>query len=207
MSNLDIKRHFSSVEHPQSNGQAESANKIFLDELMRRMLQADTSWTEQLHSVLWAYRTSVQSSTQETPFRLTYGCKAMILVEIGQPSWRKVRAKQEGQESNNDALKTDLDLIDEIQVTAQCRELAAKQLLAAKYNRQVRPRSFNRGNFVLRQADIGNKNAKDGKLAANWEGPYWIKERLDGGAYILATLARKPVKRTWNADKLKIYHS
>ncbi|KAK4261141.1 hypothetical protein QN277_004183 [Acacia crassicarpa] len=174
---------------------------------MRRMLQANTSWTEQLHSVLWAYRTSVQSSTQETPFRLTYGCKAMIPVEIGQPSWRKVRAKQEGQESNDDALKTDLDLIDEIQVTAQCRELVAKQLLAAKCNRQVRPRSFNRGNLVLRRADISNKNAKDGKLAANWEGPYRIKERLNGGAYILATLARKPVKRTWNTDKLKIYHS
>ena len=104
-------------------------------------------------------------------------------------------------------MKTNLDLIDEIRVTAHCRELAAKQLLAAKYNRKVRPRAFNRGNLVLRRADIGNKNAKDGKLAANWEGPYRIKERLDGGAYTLETLARKPIKRTWNADKLKIYYS
>ena len=75
------------------------------------------------------------------------------------------------QSMNDDALKTNLDLIDEIRVTAHCRELAAKQLLAAKYNRKVRPRAFNRGNLVLRRANIGNKNAKDGKLAANWEGP------------------------------------
>ena len=198
---------FRSVEHPQTNGQAEAANKVVLDGLKRRMLQAETSWTDQLHNVLWGYRTSIQSSTQETPYRLTYGCEAMIPVEIGQPSWRKVRARQEGQESNDDALKTSLDLIDEIRVTAHCRELAAKQLLAAKYNRKVRPRAFNRGNLVLRRADIGNKNAKDGKLAANWEGPYRIKERLDGGAYTLETLAWKPIKRTWNADKLKIYYS
>ena len=44
-------------------------------------------------------------------------------------------------------------------------------------------------------------------MAANWEGPYRVKEKLDDGAYILETLARKPVKRTWNANKLKMYHS
>ena len=131
----------------------------------------------------------------------------MIPVELGIPSWRKSWARHQGQASNDDALKTDLDLIDEIRVAAHCRELTAKRLLAAKYNRKVRPRSFNRGNLVLRRADIGNKNARDGKLAANWEGPYRVKEKLRDSAYILETLARKLVKRTWNADKLKIYHS
>ena len=56
-----------------------------------------------------------------------------------------------------------------------------------KYTRKARPRSFNQG----------NKNARDGKLAANWEGPYRVKEKLDDGAYILETLAKKPVKRTF----------
>ncbi|KAI9117909.1 hypothetical protein K1719_011051 [Acacia pycnantha] len=85
--------------------------------------------------------------------------------------------------------------------------MAAKQLVAAKYNRKVRPRSFDRGDLVLRRADVENKNARDGKLVANWEGLYWIKEKLEKGAYILETLGRKPVKRTWNADKLRVYYS
>ncbi|KAK4283986.1 hypothetical protein QN277_000880 [Acacia crassicarpa] len=131
----------------------------------------------------------------------------MIPVEIGQPSWRKIKTLQEGEGSNDKALRTKLDLIDEVRVAAHCRELAAKQLLAAKYNRKVRPRSFNRGNLVLRRADIRNKNSKDGKLAVNWEGPYQVKEKLDNGAYILETLGRKPIKRTWNAEKLRIYYS
>ena len=121
----------------------------------------------------------------------------MIPVKLGIPSWRKSRARHQGQTSNDDALRTDLDLIDEIRVAAHCRELTAKRLLAATYNRKVRPRSFNRG----------NKNARDDKLAANWEGPYRVKEKLGDGAYILETLARKSVKRIWNANKLKIYHS
>jgi hypothetical protein len=207
MSDLDIMHHFASVEHPQSNGQAEAANKVIVDGLRRRMEDADSSWVEQLYSVLWGYRTSVQTSTQETPFRLTYGCEAMIPVEIGQPTWRKMKASREGEEPNSDALMTELDLIDEARILAHCRDLTAKQLITAKYNRKVNPRSFNRGNLVLRRADIGNKNAKDGKLAANWEGPYRVKEKLEKGAYILETLSRKPVKRTWNADKLRIYYS
>lgn len=61
----------------------------------------------------------------------------------------------------------DLDLIDEVRVAAHCRDMAAKKLILAKYNRKVSPQSFDKGSLVLRRADIGNKNARDGKLAAN----------------------------------------
>ena len=84
------------------------------------MQDTESNWVEQLYSVLWGYRTSVQTSTQETPFRLTHGCEAMIPVEIGQSSQRKKKALQEGEESNNDALRTELDLIDEVRVTTPC---------------------------------------------------------------------------------------
>ena len=81
MSDLQVKHHFASVEHPQSNGQAEVANKIIMNGLKKRMVEAQESWVDHLYPVLWGYRTSVQSSTGETPFRLTYGCEAMIPVE------------------------------------------------------------------------------------------------------------------------------
>ncbi|KAI9124400.1 hypothetical protein K1719_004322 [Acacia pycnantha] len=82
-----------------------------------------------------------------------------------------------------------------------------KQLIAARYNKKVRPRTFQPGCLVLRRADIGNKNSKDGKLAANWDGPYRVRETLERGAYILENLDGAPIKRTWNADKLKVYFS
>jgi hypothetical protein len=49
-----------------------------------------------------------------------------------------------------------------------------KRATATKYNKKVRPRSFVVGDQVLRQADIGKKNDKDGKLVADWEGSYKI---------------------------------
>ncbi|KAI9074947.1 hypothetical protein K1719_043110 [Acacia pycnantha] len=220
MVDLGVTHHFASVEHPQSNGQAEVANKVILDRLRKKIEDADSSWVEQLYNVLWGYRTTIQSATQEMPFRMTmilveigqpswrrlYRCEAMIPVEIGQPSWRRLRTLEEGEGINSKALATELDLVDEVRITTHCRDMVAKQIVAAKYNRKVRPRSFDRGDLVLRRAYVGNKNARDGKLAANWDGPYRVKEKLDRGAYVLETLARKPIKRTWNADKLRVYY-
>ncbi|KAK4285042.1 hypothetical protein QN277_001788 [Acacia crassicarpa] len=98
-------------------------------------------------------------------------------------------------------------MIDEVCTAAHLRDVATKRLIIARYNRKVNPHSFKENDLVLRRADIGNKNARDGKLAANWEGPYRIKERLGKNAYVLETLKEELLKRTWNADKLKAYYS
>ena len=63
------------------------------------------------------------------------------------------------------------------------------------------------GDLVLRRAFIGNKNAKDGKLAPNWEGPYKIVRTTRTGAYTLKTLEGKEVKRTFNVSDLRQYFS
>ena len=41
------------------------------------------AWPEELPNILWAYRTMARTPTRETPFRLTYGTEAVILVEVG----------------------------------------------------------------------------------------------------------------------------
>jgi len=68
---LDIKHITSSVEHPQSNGQAEAANKVILNELKKRLDPAKGKWTKELLDVLWAYRCTPLSTTQETPLHQT----------------------------------------------------------------------------------------------------------------------------------------
>ena len=87
MKDLGIKHHFTSVEHPQTNGQAEATNKVLLRGLKRRLDSAKGNWVDELPQVLWAYRTTPHSSTKESPFRLTYGTEAVIPVEIGELSW------------------------------------------------------------------------------------------------------------------------
>jgi hypothetical protein len=59
----------------------------------------------------------------------------------------------------------------------------------------------------MRRASIGNRNAKDGKLKANWEGPYRVKHATEKGAYHLETLKGRELPRTLNVADLRRYYS
>jgi hypothetical protein len=49
--NLGIQTKFVSVIHPQANGQAESANKVILSGIKKKLEAAKGLWAEQLHEV------------------------------------------------------------------------------------------------------------------------------------------------------------
>jgi len=83
---VGIKQVFTYVEHPQTNGQVESANIILLRGLKRRLEKAKGTWAEEVPRIVWAYHTTPQTSTVETPFNLVYGSDTMIPVEIHESS-------------------------------------------------------------------------------------------------------------------------
>ncbi|XP_072060215.1 uncharacterized protein [Arachis hypogaea] len=199
LNGLGIRQRFSSVEHPQTNGQVESANKVILSGLKKRLDNKKGAWADEHAAVLWSYRTTEQSSTKETPFRLTYGVDAVIPVEIGESSPRLLLKGVE------EAIEK--DLIDETREMAHLTETALKQRMALRYNTKVIKREFEPNDLVLRRNDIGLPTPGEGKLAANWEGPYRIKKVLGKGAFKLERLDGKEVPRTWNADNLRRFYS
>ena len=87
-SELGIKLRFTSVAHPQTNGQTEVTNRTIMQGLKKRLDEKKGNWVEELNNVIWAYQTTPRTSTRETPFRLTYGMDAVIPVEIGSSSYR-----------------------------------------------------------------------------------------------------------------------
>ena len=82
---LGIWQSFSSVAHPQTNGQAKASNKVILEGLKRRLEDAKGRWVKELPFVLWAFRTTPRRSTGETTFSLAYGTKVVILLEVAFP--------------------------------------------------------------------------------------------------------------------------
>ncbi|XP_072088220.1 uncharacterized protein [Arachis hypogaea] len=196
---LGIKQKFSSMEHPQTNGQVEAANKVILQGLKKRLDQKKEAWADELASVLWSYRTTQQFFTGETLFRLTYGVEAIIPVEIGEPSPRLLLG------GVGEAVEK--DLIDEAREMAHLSETALKQRMALRYNANVLKREFEQDDLVLRRNDIGLPTPGEGKLMANWESPYRVKEMIGNGAYKLERLDGKEVSRTWNAGNLRRFYS
>ncbi|RDX93783.1 Tf2-8, partial [Mucuna pruriens] len=198
---LRIKQIFTSVEHPQSNGQAEAAKKVILKGLQKRLEEAKGKWAKELLQVLWSYHTTPHSTTNETPFRLTFGIEAVIPVEIGELSARTALFKQS---ENEDELRANLDLLQEVREMTHIREYAIKERVARTYNRRVVPRNFKPQDLVLRKVV---QKAENNKLTPSWEGPFRVKEEVGRGAYRLKSLGGKKVPRTWNAASLRMYYS
>ena len=80
---LGIKNYYSSPTHPQSNGQDEVTIRTLKAALKTKLEALKGKWVEYLPEVLWAYRTTRKSATQETSFALAFRTEAVALVEIG----------------------------------------------------------------------------------------------------------------------------
>ncbi|XP_022880804.1 uncharacterized protein K02A2.6-like [Olea europaea var. sylvestris] len=77
-----INHRLALITHPQSNGQAKVINQVILWDLKTRLKKEKGIWTDELPNVLWAYHTTPQEPTGVTPFRLTFGMKVVVPVEI-----------------------------------------------------------------------------------------------------------------------------
>ncbi|RDX83428.1 hypothetical protein CR513_35648, partial [Mucuna pruriens] len=158
-----------------------------------RLEEAKGRWADELPQVLWSYHTTPHSTIGETPFRLTYGTEAVILVEIGEPSPRMTFFESGG---NEEELRANLDLLQEVCEIAHVKEYAVKARAARKYNRRVMPRHFKIADLVLRRM---TRRGDCNKLSLLWEGPFKITEEVGKGAYHLEYLDGRKVPHTWNA--------
>uniref|UniRef100_A0A2N9F6A1 Uncharacterized protein n=1 Tax=Fagus sylvatica TaxID=28930 RepID=A0A2N9F6A1_FAGSY len=179
---LGIHNHYSSPGHPQANGQVEVTNRSLLKLIKTRLEGAKGLWPEELPSILWAYRTTVRIPTGETPFRMTFGSEAVVPVEIGLTT---LRTSAYDEQQNEEQLRLNLDLIDEVRETAEARMKRYQEKMARHYNSRVKPRQLSIGDLVLRKVTLATRNPSEGKLGPNWEGPYKVIEVRRPGTYHL----------------------
>ncbi|KAA3477425.1 reverse transcriptase [Gossypium australe] len=86
-SQFKIRHHNSSSYRPKMNGAVEAANKN-IKKIVGKMTDTYRDWHEKLPFALYAYRTSVRTSTKATPFSLVYGMEAVLPIEVEIPSLR-----------------------------------------------------------------------------------------------------------------------
>ncbi|XP_042401278.1 uncharacterized protein LOC121991331 [Zingiber officinale] len=99
---------------------------------------------EELQSILWTYRTTPRVSTSLTPFHLVYGSEAVVPVEVGVPSTRRMLYDEENAEQR----LAELDLISETRERTAARLIAYRQRMRQNYDRKVVPRFFGEGDLV-----------------------------------------------------------
>lgn len=127
----------------------------------------------------------------------------VIPLEAGLPTMRSDLVEQ-GQ--NDETLLAELDLANERREFALVKLTSGQQQLAKHYHKRVNPRRFQVGDYVLRKV-LGNAvKSSDGKLGANWKGPFKITRDDLQGAYHLKTMEGREIPRAWNTANLKKFY-
>ncbi|XP_070049174.1 uncharacterized protein [Nicotiana tomentosiformis] len=186
------------------NGAVEAANKN-IKKILRKMVDNYKQWHEKLPFALLGYRTTVCTSTGETPYLLVYGTEAVIPAEVEIPSLRII---QEVELSDAEWIRSryeQLALIDGKIMNTVCHDQLYQNRMTRSFNKKVRSRQFMPGQLVLKRIFPHQDEAK-GKFSANWQGPYMVHRVLTGGAIILAEMDREIWPKPIDSDVVKRYY-
>lgn len=82
-SKLGIKWYFSTLVHPQANGQWEAANKVIKHYLKTKLDSHKGAQADKLRSMLQAHKMTSYSATRETTYFLAFRAEKVVPMKIG----------------------------------------------------------------------------------------------------------------------------
>ena len=128
---------------------------------------------------------------------MVYGAEAVLPCDIIHDSPRvRMYEEKEAELDRQDSL----DALEEERDVAKARSAFYQQQARRYQSREVRAKTYNVGELVLRLPD-----KKKEKLKPKWEGPFIIDQVLTGGAYRLRDASDNRLEpNPWNAARLYV---
>jgi len=155
---------------------------------------------------LHGYRTSVRTSTGETPFSLVYGMEAVLPFKVEVPSLR-ILAESRLKESEWAQARFDqLNLIEGKRLAAMSHGRLYQKRVNNAFDKKVCSCRFNEWDLVLKKVSQALKDNR-GKWAPNYEGPFVVKRAFSGGALVLANMDDKELPSPVKSDVVKRYYA
>jgi hypothetical protein len=197
-SGIDVR--YVSVAHPWANGQVERANGMVLDALKKWLHDAANSrggkWFKELPNALWGLRTQPSKPTGQSPYFRVYGSEAILPADV---IWDSLAVEHYDEGISEDNRRVDIDGLEEACCAALVQSARYLEGIRRYHDRNVKERSFNVGDLVLRR--IQNTEGLH-KLSSPWEGPFTVTKVTGPGSYRLQTLEGEDVNNSWNVDQL-----
>jgi hypothetical protein len=173
---------------------------MVLDTLKKRLHDAANSkggkWIKELPNALWGLRTQPSKPTGQSPYFLVYGSEAILPADV---IWNSPAVEHYDEGISEDSRRVDIDGLEEARCAALVQSARYLEGIRRYHDRNVKERSFNVGDLVLRR--IQNTEGLH-KLSSPWEGPFTIAKVTGPGSYHLQTLEGEDVNNSWNVDQL-----
>jgi hypothetical protein len=113
--------------------------------------------------------------------------------------WESLAVEQYDEGIFEDRRRVDIDGLEEDRCTALVQLARYLEGIRHYHDRNVKERSFNIGDLVLRH--IQNMEGLH-KLSLPWEGPFTVAKVTGPGSYRLQTLEGKDISNSWNVNQL-----
>jgi hypothetical protein len=130
----------------------------------------------------------------QSPYFLVYGSEAILPADV---MWDSPAVEHYDEGISEDSRRVDIDGLEEARCAALVQSARYLEGIRRYHDRNVKERSFNVGNLVLRQ----NTNGLH-KLSSPWEGPFTVAKVTRPGSYRLQTLEGEDVNNSSNIDQL-----
>jgi hypothetical protein len=188
--------NMSTARHPQSDGQSEHEIQTLITALRSFCNAHQDDWDEYLDMIELGFNSSVQASTQHSPFELLYGNKPRLPLDVALASIApRVPAA-----------------IDRASRMQQALEFARKCLLDAQErqtrnaNEHRRVEAFKVGDAVLLTTEGLQLRNFTNKLCSRFIGPFRVTAVVNANAYTLELPPQlQALHSTFNISKLKRY--
>jgi len=193
---MGIELHMSTARHPQSDGQSEREIRTLITALRAFCNDHQDDWDDYLDMLELGFNSSVQASTQRSPFELLYGVKPRLPIDVAlAPIVPRNPAAIDRAARMQQALKFARDQL-----------LGAQERQVANADRHRRPDAFAVGDRVLLSTEGLQLRNFGNKLCSRFIGPFAVTAVINANAYTLALPPQlQALHPTFNIEKLKRY--
>ncbi len=173
---MNTKRSFTTIYHPQSDGETERANRSVMNCISCGITETGLPWDEVCDTTVMAYNSTVHSAHGKMPAEVLFG-RTPNLPSESPLSYMVSLYSDDLTNDQTDRLKKGWEAINKTLVQDQKKR-------KEYYDKTAKPCEFTVGDFVLWR-DKGSAHSKLGKLAKKFAGPFEIINMREPNAVLL----------------------
>nr|GEX15760.1 putative ribonuclease H-like domain-containing protein [Tanacetum cinerariifolium] len=141
--------YFSTVYHPQTNGQVEVSNLGLKRILERTVGKNQALWSDKLDDALWAFHIAFKTHIGCTLYKLVYGKASHLPIELEHKAYWALKHCNFDPKSASDHQKVPMNELNELREQAYENSLIYKEKKNKIHDSKIKNRVFNVGDRVL----------------------------------------------------------